>query len=104
MTRCVGLLVAAATLLSAQATTQLNLMPWPAKVELGQGSLAIGSTIRISITGYLEPRLQNAVRRIGEIATPGSPATLVVECEHASEPVQRLGEDESYHLEITQRD
>jgi hexosaminidase len=103
MTRCVGLLVAAATLLSAQATTQLNLMPWPAKVELGQGSLAIGSTIRISITGYLEPRLQNAVRRIGEIATPGSPATLVVECEHASEPVQRLGEDESYHLEITQQ-
>ena len=45
--------------------------------------------------------MQNAVRRFGEIATPGSPATLIIQCEHASEPVQRLGEDESYHLEIT---
>ncbi len=97
MTRCAGLLLTAATLLSAQT----GLMPWPAKVELGQGSLAIGSTIRISITGYWEPRLQNAVRRFGEIATPGSLATLIIQCEHASEPVQRLGEDESYHLEIT---
>lgn len=52
MTRCAELLVAAATLLSAQPATQLNLMPWPAKVEIGQGSLAIGPTITIAITGY----------------------------------------------------
>ena len=28
-------------------------------------------------------------------------ATLIVRCDHASEPVQQLGEDESYRLEIT---
>jgi hexosaminidase len=101
MTRCIGLLVAAATLLIAQPAAQLNLMPWPAQVEIGQGSLAIGATIRIAITGYSEPRLQNAAQRLGEIAAPGSAATLIIQCEHASEPIQQLGEDESYHLEIT---
>jgi hexosaminidase len=97
MTRSAGLLLVTATLLSAQP----SLMPWPAKIEMGQGSLAIGSTIRIAITGYPEPRLEAAVRRLGEVAPIGSSATLVIQCDHASAPVQELGEDESYHLEIT---
>src|SRR5580658_9827820 len=102
MTRRVGLLIAAASILSAQQSLpQPSLMPWPAKIEMGQGSLAIGSTIRIAITGYPEPRLEAAVRRLGEVAPLGSSATLVIQCDHASELVQHLGEDESYHLEIT---
>ena len=100
MTRYAGLLLAGATLLHAQ---QLNLMPWPAKVEMGQGSLAIGPTLRVAMTGYSEPRLENAVRRLGRSPTDASAATLVVQCDHASHPVQQLGEDESYHLEITQQ-
>jgi hexosaminidase len=102
MTRSAGLLVFTATLLSAQHPEQPNLMPWPAKVEMGQGSLPIGQSIRIAIAGYSELRLEDAVRRLGEIAIPGEPsATLVIQCDHASAPVQELGEDESYHLEIT---
>lgn len=97
MTRCAGLLLAVATLLGAQP----ELMPWPAKVEMGQGSLAIGPSIPIAIAGYSEPRLLNAVRRLGEIASDPSGATVIIQCEHASEPIQQLGEDESYHLEIT---
>lgn len=90
-TQRLALLVAAvATVLSAQP----NLMPWPAKVEPGQGSLALGPKIRISITGYSEPRLENAARRLGEIVAVGSPAALVIQCEQA-------GEDESYRLEVT---
>jgi hexosaminidase len=104
MTRRAGLFVAAAAILSAQQpVAQPNLMPWPAKVELGQGILAIGAAIRIAITGYTEPRLRKAVERIGEIAAPGTPASLIVHCERASEPIQQLGEDESYHLEIAER-
>jgi len=80
-------MLAAAMLMRAQPA----LMPWPAKIEMGQGSLAIGSTIRISITGYSEPRLERTARRLGELATDG--ATLVVEC-------QRGGDDESYHLTV----
>ncbi len=29
------------------------------------------------------------------------PRRLIIQCEHASEPVQQLGEDESYRLQIT---
>jgi hexosaminidase len=97
MARFAGLLVFVASLLSARP----NLMPWPAKIEMGQGSLAIGPAIRIAITGYSEPRLVDAVRRLGEIVTLASSATLIVQCDHASAPIQEGGEDESYHLEIT---
>jgi hexosaminidase len=76
-------------------------MPWPAKVEVGQGSLTIGPASRVSITGYSEPRLERAARWFGEIATPGSPAALIIECDRASEPVQQLAEDESYRLQVT---
>jgi hexosaminidase len=103
MTRCAGLLVAAATLLNAQLGSQLNLMPWPAKVEIGQGSLAIGPKLSIALTGYSEPRLQNAARRFGEIASDRASATLVIQCDHAAAPVQELAEDESYHLKTTQQ-
>jgi hexosaminidase len=94
MTRCAALLVVAATLLSAQPPAQLNLMPWPAKLEMGQGSLTIGPTLRIALTGYSEPRLERAALRLGEIVVDRSLATLVIECEHS-------GEDESYRLTVT---
>jgi hexosaminidase len=97
MKRFAGLLLVAATQLIAQP----NLMPWPAKVEMGQGSLAMGPTIRVSLTGYSEPRLLDAARRLGEVVIVGSSANFVIQCDHASEPIEQLGEDESYHLEIT---
>ncbi len=103
MTRCARLLVVAATLLGAQPPAQLNLMPWPAKLEMGQGTLAIGPVVRIALTSYSEPRLQNAARRLGEITSDSAAATLVIQCDHASAPVQEFDEDESYHLQITQQ-
>jgi hexosaminidase len=45
--------------------------------------------------------LLDAVRRLGELVTAGSAPNLVIQCDHASAPVQELGEDESYRLEIT---
>jgi hexosaminidase len=97
MIRYVAGLAISAGLLIAQP----NLMPWPAKVEMGQGSLAIGPTMRVAITGYSEPRLVNAARKLGELVSVGSTANLIIQCDHASAPVQQLGEDESYTLEIT---
>ncbi len=93
------LFLAAAATLSAQP--QLGLMPWPAKIEIGQGTLAIGPTIRVAFTDYTEPRVQDAARRLGQIVVDETAATLVIRCGHASAPVQQLGEDESYRLEIT---
>jgi hexosaminidase len=99
MTRCAGLLLVAAMLASADPA----LMPWPAKIEMGQGSLALGSMPRVAFTGYSEARLENAARRLGEIVADASAATLLIQCDHASQPIQQLGEDESYHLAITQK-
>jgi hexosaminidase len=99
MTRCAVLFLAAGTILSAQQ--KLGLMPWPAKIEMGQGTLAIGPTIRVAFSGYSEPRLQNAARRLGQTVLDETAATLLIRCDHASAPVQQLGEDESYRLEIT---
>jgi hexosaminidase len=97
--RSAGMLVLAAALVSAQPA----LMPWPAKIEMRQGSLAIGPKVRIAITGYSEPRLERAARRLGELVTDQGAAELVIQCEHASAEVQQLGEDESYDLKITQQ-
>jgi hexosaminidase len=89
----------------------MNLMPLPAHSTPGQGSLAINQSFRMVIAGYTEPRLVSAVDRARRILSrqTGSPAipaslqdengaALVIQCEHASEPVQKLAEDESYQL------
>jgi hexosaminidase len=96
-----ALAIAAATVLSAQQPALVNLMPWPAKIVTGRGSLAIGSSIRVRFDGYREPRLERMARRLGQIVPAGSEATLVIQCDHASEAVQQLGEDESYQLTVT---
>ncbi|HEX5228507.1 MAG TPA: family 20 glycosylhydrolase [Bryobacteraceae bacterium] len=94
------LLVAIAVLVTAQEpAAKLNLMPWPAEISVGQGSLGIGTSLSVERAGYSEPRLLDAIQRFG--ATLSSPAALVIQCDHASQPVQQLEEDESYHLEVT---
>jgi hexosaminidase len=89
MTRCAGLLFVGAACLCGQT----SLMPWPANIEMGRGSLALGPTFRVVFTGYSEPRLERAARRLGAV-------NLEIDCDHASEPIQKLGEDESYRLKI----
>ena len=102
--------LAAGNLIAAEP----NLMPWPAKITVGQGSLVIDQKFRVAMAGYQEPRLRAAVERfiarlslqtglplIRSLADDNSQATLTIHCDHAGEPVQQLGEDESYRLEVT---
>ncbi|HEY6290682.1 MAG TPA: family 20 glycosylhydrolase [Terriglobia bacterium] len=92
----------------------LNLMPQPVELTAGQGRLVIDGTFRLALTGYREPRLQEAAARlIGRLSAQtgipfpdhpegeASKATLVIQCDHAGEAVQSVKEDESYTLEIT---
>ena len=94
----------------------LNLMPVPAKLTVGEGRLIVDQSFRVAITGHDEPRLgaaaQRMIRRLAsktgiplvpEIQKDPAQATLVIHCDRASEPVQKLGEDESYRLEVTGR-
>ena len=90
----------------------LNLMPMPASVQPGTGSLRIDSSFSVALTGHTEPRLERAVERfLQQLARqtafpvslkPGksAQATLVIHLDHPSKEIQEVGEDESYILEI----
>ncbi len=90
----------------------LNLIPVPASVQQGLERLRIDAGFSVALKGYAEPRLERAVERFREqlsrqtgipmAAVSSAPgATLVIETDHASKPVQEVGEDESYVLEVT---
>jgi len=81
--------------MAAFAYGQPNLMPWPARVEMGEGRLAIPANFAVAFTAYSEPRLEDAARRLGGRVASGASATLVIQCERAGD------EDESYRLVIT---
>jgi hexosaminidase len=92
----------------------LNLMPVPANVQMGTGQFIIDPSFSVGISRAEDKQLQKAAGRflddlrkqtgmlpldmkVGDPAT----ATLVITSEHASKPVQEVGEDESYTLEIS---
>jgi hexosaminidase len=99
--------------LRAQSPADLNVMPLPAKVQTGSGALKIDGTFSVAFTGYQESRLERAGQRFlstlnhqtgivfSHAPVDASKATLVVTTDHQSKPVQELGEDESYTLEVT---
>ena len=101
-------------LTSGVEAQSLNLLPLPAKVQIGSGQLLIGPTFSVSIAGRHEPRLDSAVeiflgqlgRQIGmppidmQIADSAN-ATLIIQAAGGTRSVQELGEDESYRLDIS---
>lgn len=110
----VMLCVAFASVVEAQPQQSLSLMPLPAKVQTGNGQLLIDRNFSVSIAGRHEARLDRAVeiflgqlrRQTGmppiDMKVTDSPsATLVVQAASGTKPVQQLGEDESYKLDVT---
>ena len=100
--------------LPAAARAEWNLMPQPANITPGEGKLKIDQSFRVALTGYREPRLDRAAERLiahlerltgmplqAGIASDASTATLEINTAGASLPVQALGEDESYRVEVT---
>ena len=97
-----------------QSNAPVSLMPMPSsvRVEAG-GGLSITSTFSAGMEGYKEERLDRAVERflqdvtrrtglfVGVDSVAAEKATLVIHTEHASKPVQELGEDESYVLDVS---
>ena len=93
----------------------LNLMPVPANVQMGSGSLKIDAGFTVAINGHTDARLTGAAERFVERLSNqtgllmamrpvnGAKATLAVRVDHDSKQVQELGEDESYVLEVTPR-
>ncbi|HKN26188.1 MAG TPA: family 20 glycosylhydrolase [Candidatus Acidoferrum sp.] len=97
----------------AQSTSDLNVMPLPAKVQMGSGSLKIDREFSVAFAGFRDARLDRAGQRflttlhhqtglvLGHGPADPAKATLVVTTDRDSKPVQELGEDESYTLDVT---
>jgi hexosaminidase len=98
--------------LKAQSQTTLPIMPLPSHVVQGQGQFLIDGNFGVALQGYTEPRLERAKQRFlvtlsRETGIPlwreaqFNPPSFVIKTGGASDAVQQLGEDESYHLEIS---
>lgn len=112
------LIASAALLLASLAVAQpqhgLNLMPMPSLVQPGVGQLPVDRSFTVAMTGFSDATLERGVRRfVAELsrqtgmflrqkpAASANPA-LLIHTVHGSERVQKLGEDESYELVISQ--
>ncbi|HEY1462782.1 MAG TPA: family 20 glycosylhydrolase [Terriglobales bacterium] len=97
-----------------QSIPQLNLMPLPAKVEIGSGELLIDPAFSVAVTGHGDVRLHHAVTRfltnlrnrtgmlpLDMSASKLPPATLVIDVDRVTKAIQAVEEDESYTLTIS---
>lgn len=105
------------SVVSAQeATTKHNLMPVPASVKLNTERLAVDSSFKVAIRGHSDARLQSGIARFIKrlegrtvfsfapgLAPDDQATTLIVHCDGAGKEIPALGENESYHLDITSR-
>ena len=105
---CTFLLLASVA--TAQAQPQLNLMPMPASLQAGTGQLAINQSFSVANTGFHDASLDEEVQRFvtqlsRQTGIPfrpqaGSTPTLEIHADHGRQAVQTLGEDESYELTV----
>jgi hexosaminidase len=95
-----------------RAETPLPIMPLPAHAVLGTGSFPIDGGFQIVFEGHTEPRLErardrfltNLSRETGIFQWPPASAAqpqFIIKTAGPSAEVEKLGEDESYRLEIT---
>ena len=107
-------LIMAADRSHAENPSSLALMPMPASVQVQAGRLNLDASFSIAVTGYSDARLEAAIERLqkriagrtGITLVPGltkdaGVARLVIGCQAAGEHYPKLGEDESYTLEVT---
>ena len=98
------------------AAGQLNLMPVPASVQTQTGRLPITSSFNVAVKNYADDRLRRGIARTltrlagrtvltfpADLAADESAATLVIQCERAGDTVPSLDENESYSLEVTDK-
>ena len=96
---------------SVAQSSQLPLMPLPASVQPGTGQLFITQSFSVAITGVQDPSLDREVKRFQtqlsrQTGIPlypklGTTPTLTLHADHPRQAIQKLGEDESYELTIT---
>ncbi|HXW57575.1 MAG TPA: family 20 glycosylhydrolase [Candidatus Cybelea sp.] len=97
----------------AAGEPQVNVMPLPAKVQLGTGRLLIDHSFSVAVGGAKDARLERAVERFltnlsrqtgipfDPAGTRSQPATLTVQADRTAQTVPEFGEAEGYTLDVT---
>ncbi|HLL15887.1 MAG TPA: family 20 glycosylhydrolase [Pyrinomonadaceae bacterium] len=106
----------AATTPTAPVATRHQLMPVPASVRFNPGRLPVGKTFNVAVRGQSDARLQGGIDRLLRriegrtvmemprgLAADAASATLVVESGGAGRAIPSVEEDESYTLEVSDR-
>ncbi len=109
-----SLLVLAVIMHFATYSQQLNLMPWPSDIKMGQGKFIINKNLRIRVDGQPDARFQpNLVRFIQQLSKRStipfdrdsvittSEASMIIKVNRKG--VVKLGEDEAYSLQVTEK-
>jgi len=83
----------------------------PASVQLSSGQLSIDRSFSVTVTGFHDASLNREVQRFQNLlshqtgipfrAKSGAAATLTIHADHGRDAVQKLGEDESYELTVS---
>src|SRR5579864_8337763 len=107
----VGISLFLASFASAQSQPTVNLMPMPASLQQGTGQLAINQSFSVAVSGARDASLDEEVQRfVTQLSRqtgipfrpkPGATPTLQIDADHGREAVQKLGEDESYELSVS---
>lgn len=110
----VAMMLPLASLATAEQPPQLSLMPMPASVQMGSGQLPIDQTFSVATAGFHDASLDGAIhravtqlsRRTGmhfyHATERATNPTLLIRAEHGRERVQKVGEDESYELAVSE--
>jgi hexosaminidase len=101
---------------NTQPPSQHHLMPVPSSMKFGQGRLAITKSFAFATRGYTDARLLSYVARVvrrlegrtvlelpTEPTNDANSAALVVECKGPGRAVPSVDEDETYSLEVTDK-
>jgi len=103
--------LAAAAATYAQADPLPALMPLPARVVEEHGQFPIDASFAVTTEGYADPRVTDGKQRFVDqlwrstgvvfAPNPGGSARFVIKTAGPSQAIEKLGEDESYRLEVT---
>ena len=112
------LILAAVFAVSAQdlQIQRRNLMPVPANINWKNGKLTVSKDFLVAVSGQTDERLKNYISRVmrrlegrtvltlsRELSSDAANAQLLIETKSTGNAIPRLGDDESYNLEINDK-
>ncbi|HEX8734595.1 MAG TPA: beta-N-acetylhexosaminidase, partial [Pyrinomonadaceae bacterium] len=96
-------------------TTRRNLMPVPASLNWKTGRLPVTKNFAVAVKGQIDERLKSYIFRVmrrlegrtvlelpRDLSNDAASAQLLIETQSTGNAIPRLGDDESYNLEISE--